>query len=343
MLSTAIASGKANLLVTADAAQMADSLRMRILKHTPVRGIDPVARALETDRGRQPYRSLVLAVGADPLRLPLAGDAAPDVLSVNHIADYRALRRRLDDAGTRARVLILGAGLIGCELADDLLAGGHHVTLVDPSPRPLAALAAPSLSAALVAGWAGRELDLRMGDTALAVHPAMRGYAVDLCSGVTVQADLVISAVGLRPSTALACRSGLRTGAGILVDAFGRTSEPDIFALGDCAEYEVNGGRVVLPYVAPMLSASRALAATLSGTPMPLALKAEPVIVKTPSCRLGLYPPPRGASGEWRSETTGGRTIARFVDRDGIVRGFGMTVPTAALCRAMSSELGTAA
>jgi rubredoxin-NAD+ reductase len=341
MLSNAIAAGKeANQLVTASAAQMAASLGMRIMTHAPVRHIDRAARAIETDGERLRYGSLVLALGAEPVRLPLDGDAAAEVLSVNHIADYLVLRRRLAGAGPRARVAILGAGLIGCELADDLLAGGHEVALVDPNPRPLAALAAPSLSASLAEAWRSSPLSLHMRTRALAAHRAGRGYVLELSGGGRIQADVVISAVGVRPAATLALRAGLKTARGIVIDAYGRTSAPHVHALGDCAEYEVEGGRAVLPFVAPMLSAARALGATLSGAPARIALKPEPVVVKTRSRRLALLPPRPGLDGAWHSEMVDGRTVARFIDYDGMVRGFGLTEPTAALRASLLSELG---
>jgi rubredoxin-NAD+ reductase len=96
----------------------------------------------------------------------------------------------------------------------------------------------------------------------------------------------------------------------------------------------------VLPYVAPMLGAARAIAATLAGTPTRIALKPEPVLVKTPSRKLALFPPRPDVNGEWRSETVGQRIVARFVDQDGILRGFGLTEPTAALRQSLMSELG---
>jgi rubredoxin-NAD+ reductase len=343
MLSNAIASAKeVKQLVTAQATKMAEDLGVRIFTHRPVHDIDRAQKELDTARGALRYRSLVLALGADPLRPPMAGDAAVEVLPVNDIDAYRTLRRRLSDAGPNARVVILGAGLVGCELADDLLAGGCQVTLVDPNARPLATLAAPALSAALVQAWAGRQLTLRMHEKAVAVHRTRPGYVLELSSGARIEADLVISAAGLRPSTDLARRAGLATATGILVDAYGRTSDPDIHALGDCAEYEIDGDRAVLPYVAPMLNAARALASTLAGIPVPIVHKNEPVIVKTPSRRLALFPPARGMAGEWRTVTADGRVIARFVDREGKVRGFGLTEPTAALRQVLLAELGTA-
>jgi rubredoxin-NAD+ reductase len=341
MLSNAFALGKeAQQLVAASAAENAGTLGARILAHTRVIGIDRDAREIDTDKGRFAYSKLVLALGADPVRLPLEGIGAGDVLSVNHLDDYATLRQRLAQAGPHARVAIIGAGLIGCEFADDLLAGGHQVTLVDPNPRPLSALAAPALSEALAQAWAGRPVALKMGAVVASVDRNGDGLVLTLSDGTSVEADLVLSAVGLRPSTALAQQARLSTSRGIVVDEYGQTSAPDIYALGDCAEYTTGGASCVMPFVAPMLAAARAIAATLAGTPTPIAFKPEAVIVKTPSCKLALLPPGPGARGQWRSESTAERTVARFVDEGGVVRGFGLTQHTAALRQGLVAELG---
>ena len=340
MLSNAIALGKgAAQLVSHSAEQMAAQLGATVLAHTTVSAIDSAARTVATDKGSFGYGKLVLALGAQAIRLPLQGDAAADVLSVNHIDDYAELRARLDKLGRPARVAIMGAGLIGCEFADDLLAGGHHVTLVDPNPLPLAALAAPSLSAGLAKAWDGRAVDLRLGTTVQAVAHADDGYVVSLADGSSLAADLVLSAVGLRPSIALAQAAQLATRRGIVVDGHGQTSASDIFALGDCAEYTTAEGSAVLPYVAPLLAAARAIAATLAGTPTPIALKNEAVIVKTPSYKLALSPPPPGTAGTWVDEIDAERTIARFVDCTGALRGFGMSAHTPALRQKLQGEM----
>ena len=340
MLSNAIALGKgAAQLVSHSAEQMAAQLGATVLAHTRVTGIDSAAHTLETDQGSFGYRKLVLALGAQPIRLPMAGDAAGSVLSVNHIDDYAELRARLDRIEGQARVTIIGAGLIGCEFADDLLAGGHHVTLVDPNRLPLAALAAPSLSNGLAKAWDGKALALRLGTTVASVDHADGGYRVSLNDGASLEADLVLSAVGLRPSIALAQAAQLATRRGIVVDSHGQTSASDIFALGDCAEYTTAGGSAVLPYVAPLLAAARAIAATLAGTPTPIALKNEAVIVKTPSYKLALSPPPPGTAGSWIDEIDAERTIARFMDDSGTLRGFGMSAHTPALRQKLQGEM----
>ena len=337
MLSNALAQGKlAAQLVSHSAAQMAAALNAEVRTGTRVLAIDSAARVLATSAGPVAYASLVLALGAEPIRLALAGDAAEQVLSVNHIDDYALLRERLAAAGAGARVVILGAGLIGCEFADDLAGAGHRVTLVDPNPLPLAALAAPSLSQGLAKAWEGSAIALRLGTTATGITRAGDALCVHLADGSSIEAELVLSAVGLRPATALARAAGLATRRGIVVDGYGLTSAAAIYALGDCAEYGEDG---VLPYVAPLMTAARAIAATLLGQPTPIALKAEAVIVKTPSYKLALAPPPRDVAGAWVDASDGERTVAHFVDAAGKLRGFGLSHHTPALRQALLAAL----
>jgi rubredoxin---NAD+ reductase len=340
MLSNAIALGKeAQQLVSHSAEQMAAQLHATVLANTRVTAIDSGARTLTTEQGTLAYGKLVLALGAEPIRLSMEGDAAAEVLSVNHLADYADLRARLAAVPQPARVTIIGAGLIGCEFADDLLAGGHHVTLVDPNPLPLAALAAPSLSQGLADAWRGKPVRLQLGNTVARVDRGAGAYQLTLNDGTQLAADVVLSAVGLRPSVALAQAAQLETRRGIVVDAFGQTSAADIYALGDCAEYTTGAGSRVLPYVAPLLAAARAIAATLAGTPTRIDLKNDAVIVKTPSYKLALAPPPPGTAGAWVDEQDGERTIARFIDEAGVLRGFGLSAHTPALRQKLMAEL----
>lgn len=342
MLSNAFVLGKAPAqLVSNSAEHMAAQLDAQILAHTEVLSIDTPGRTIDTSKGRFAWSSLVLALGAHPIRLPLGGDAADEVLSVNNLSDYAAMRARLDAIGANARVTILGAGLIGCEFADDLAVAGHRVTLVDPNPRLLAALAAPALSDGLALAWSESPITLALGTTAASVARIGAALQVTLADGRVIDADVVLSAVGLRPSVALAQAAGIDVRRGIVVDAHGRTSAPGVYALGDCAEYVTAGGSAVMPYVAPMLAAARAIAATLAGTPTPIGHKAEAVIVKTPSYRLALAPPPAGSVGTWRHETDAERTVARFVDENGVLRGFGMSSPSPALRQKLLGALGS--
>src|SRR5476649_411960 len=327
MLSNAFALNKqASQLMSASAEQMAIQLDASIVAGTRVHGIDATAKTISTEHGIIEYSRLVLALGAQAIRLPL------------------------EQLGGAARIAILGAGLIGCEFAEDLSAAGHHVTLVDPNPRPLSALAAPALSQGLADAWATRSITLELNTTASAIDALGNGaLRLSLANGKHLEADIVLSAVGLRPAIALAHSAQLKTGRGIQVDLYGRTSDASIYALGDCAEYGSQFGDssaaakagAVLPYVAPLLAAARAIAATLAGTPTAIELKADAVIVKTPSYKLALLPPPAGTAGTGAEHHDGERTVAHFVDQQGVRRGFGLSRHTPALRQKLLAALHT--
>jgi rubredoxin-NAD+ reductase len=350
MLSNAFAQDKSTgQLVTQNAVQMAAQLNAQVLPRTRVDSVDPVGKTLATSAGAINYSKLVIAVGAQPIRLALQGDAADQVLSVNNIEDYAVFRDRLAAvrANKPARVTILGAGLIGCEFADDLAGAGHAVRVIDPNPLPLAALAAPALSYGLQAALEARGVTLHLGTTAAAVNRSARGLQVTLADGAEFETDLVLSAVGLRPDLSIARAAGLAVNRGIVLDGSGRTSGPDIYALGDCAEYRIDADRsAALPYIAPLMTAARAIARSLLGEVTPIDLtKAAPVIVKTPSYPMALVPPPlqTAGAGRWHSATENSRTICRYYDAQGVMCGFGVSPQEAGIRQTLLAELGTKA
>lgn len=314
MLSNALASGKtAATLVMKSAEKMAEELRARVLPRTRVTQVDASTQSLTLDSGEVlHYRDLVLAVGADPIRLPLQGDAADAVLSVNDLDDFARFAQALDTAATgqpAQRVVILGAGLIGCEFANDLLARGVQPTVVDVADRVLARLLPAEASALLQARLASAGAQFKLGVSVSAVNRSGSGLNVALADGGTLQADLVVSAVGLTPRTNLAAQAGAAVGRGVQVNNLLATSVPHVHALGDCAE--VNGQW--LPYVMPLMQQARALAATLAGTPTPVSYPVMPVVVKTPAWPTVVCPPPADATGQWEVSATDEALEARFV------------------------------
>jgi rubredoxin-NAD+ reductase len=346
MLSNAFAQNKRpEQLVGKTAAQMALELSANIVTGTRVTNIDTGRKAVETTAGVYEFGKLVIAVGAQPIRLSMGGGASHEVLSVNHITEYAAFRARLASHApeTPARVTILGAGLIGCEFADDLSGAGYPVTLVDPNNAPLASLAAPALSQGLQAALAAKGVNLRLGTTASSINRTGNELTVTTADGASFTTDIVLSAVGLRPDLRLAQAANISTGRGIIVDAAGQTSAPDVFALGDCAEYTLdrNGDTRTLPYIAPLMSAARAIARTLTGERTAIDLKAAPVIVKTPSFPLALVPPPLQVSGGyWEAEQSGARTVCRYFDGAGIMCGFGVAPQDASIRAELLAALG---
>jgi rubredoxin-NAD+ reductase len=319
MLSNALAGNKtASMLVMKPAEKMVDELGATVIARTEVTRIDADARTVHCADGEVfAYRDLVLALGADPIRLPLAGDGAADVLSVNDLDDYARFAQRLDGAKT---VAILGGGLIGCEFANDLLARAIAPTVIDPADAALSRLLPPAASAWLQARLDAAGVRFRFGVAAARVDRTTEGYKLTLTDGSALEADLVLSAIGLRPRMALAQAAGLAVQRGVVVDRWLAASAPHVYALGDCAEVEGHS----LPFVMPIMQQARALGATLAGTPTPLKYPAMPVIVKTPACPTVVCPPPIGAIGEWSVQSGNDAVEAHFRAADGELLGFAL-------------------
>ena len=322
MLSTALARHQApDDLVQKDAAAQALDLGLEIRTRTRVLAIDRVARnlAIETPRGSDAlaYDRLVLALGADPRVFPAPGSDAVPIATVNDLDGYRRWRERL---GPGERVLLIGAGLIGCEFANDLAGAGYRVALVDPAPWPLARLLPEVLGAMLARALEGIGCTPYLGRSVARYIPAVTGFVAELSDGTQVAFDHALSAVGLAPRTRLAAEAGLEVRSGILTDRLLRTSDPNIYALGDCAETPAGP----LPFVAPLLAQARALAATLAGEDTPLQLPALPVVVKTPALPLVVCPPPAGSQGTWDLELGAGEAVAVFRSADGAELGFAL-------------------
>lgn len=334
MLSNALAQGKtADDLLTAPAAQMAAQLRADVRANTHVTALDAVHRGLVLDSGALAYSRLVLAVGADPIRLPLNGDAANQVLSVNDRAGYARFRAQI--AGKR-RVALLGGGLIGCEFANDLVASGYSVSVIDIASHPLGRLVPPEVGQNLRDTLAGIGVDWHLGVSAVAVERSADRCKITLSDSTEVFADVVLSAVGLRPRIDLAATAGLMVNRGVVTDRLLATSAAGVFALGDCAE--VDG--LVLPFVMPLMHGARALALTLTGKPVAVSYPAMPVVVKTPACPLVIAPPPVKAEGHWVSEATADGVRALFRTSGGALLGFALA-GTAAVAdkQALSRQL----
>jgi rubredoxin-NAD+ reductase len=347
MLSNALAQKKTpGQLVNFSALQMAAQLNAPVLARTRVDSIDSKRRTITTSAGEFGYGKLVLAVGAQAIRLSIAGNGADQVLSINHLEDYAAFRDRLAlvQQSRSARVTILGAGLIGCEFADDLSAAGYAVTLVDPNPLPLAALAAPALSQGLQAALTKQGVTMHLGTSAAEIDRSAHGLCVSLANGTSFDTDIVLSAVGLRPDLTLARNAGLAVGRGVLLDATGQSSAPGIYALGDCAEYTLPDARTgTLPYIAPLMTAARAIARSLAGDATTIDLKPAAVVVKTPSYPLALMPPSQQAleaNGQWHVAIESERTICRYRDAGGMLQGFGVAPQEAGIRAQLLAELG---
>ena len=215
------------------------------------------------------YDHLVLATGSIPRRLNLAGADLPNVLGLKDFADLERLRTAI--AGRRRAVLI-GGGFVGLELAASLTGLGIAVTLLEAAPRLLARVASADLSAYVEAAHRDRGVDIRTNAQVTALCGTTRVEAVRLATGEQIATDLVIVGIGAEADDRLAADAGLATSRGILVDGCGRSSDPAIFAAGDCARFDhpVYGKALRLESVNNALDQGRWVAANLAGTPTAL-------------------------------------------------------------------------
>ena len=264
-------------LISAFGADVADDLAVRLVPHAFATAIDASRRRVRTTRGSFDYDALVLAMGARPVE---ARTMPPDLCwRVNALDTWTKLHAVLSRGP--ARVAVIGAGLVGCELADDLAHAGHAVTVLDPAARPLTAWASAAQSQRLLDGWAALGVRFLPSSVIAGVERRSIGgrrVVVILGEDATfVDADVVIAAIGLCIDTRLARTAGLSIDSGIAVDATTMaTSVPGIYATGDCISIDGRPCR----FIEPIARQAAAIAASIVGQP------ADPAAFQVPLVRL---------------------------------------------------------
>ncbi len=258
-------------------------LNVRLLARTHAVRICADTRQLRTTRGNLPYAHLVLAHGAQPALPP----ALPPALCwrVNHLGAYLKLREAL--ATGPQDVVIVGAGLIGSELANDLALGGHRITLLDAQPEPLARWHEAHAGEQVLQAWQGLPIRFVGGvNISQVAREAGRTVRITAC-GQRFEADQLIAATGLHTPDRLARSAQLAWQSGIAVEARTlRTSNPHIFALGDCITVDGQASR----YIEPISRQAQAIAAQVCGAePVPYEVRPTVVRVKTTSRPLTLH------------------------------------------------------
>ncbi|MGR3525722.1 MAG: NAD(P)/FAD-dependent oxidoreductase [Paracoccaceae bacterium] len=231
--------------------------------NTRVTGIDRAARIVRLGDEVIRYDHLVLTTGSDPRRLPSSiGGALAGVFVVRDLADVDAMAPHVV-AGRRA--LIVGGGYIGLEAAAVATKRGLEVTLVEMADRILQRVAAPETSAYFRALHQAHGVTIREGVGLDRLLGEGRVTGARLSDGTELAADLVIVGVGIAPATALAEAAGLEIENGIKVDARGQTSDPAIWAAGDCASFPWKAGRIRLESVPNAIDQAECVAENIMG------------------------------------------------------------------------------
>jgi rubredoxin-NAD+ reductase len=281
-------------LVRETGADAAARLGVRLLPHTFVTGFSTGLRRVRTTRGTLPYTRLVLAQGARPA-LPSSLDPAL-CWRVNHLSGWQGLQRRLK-VGPR-EVAVVGAGMIGCEIAEDLARSGHRVALLDTRALPLAGLLPDAAGERLRAAFS--TLGIRfIGDVMVASTTQDSDGRKHLLTadGRHFEADEIVAATGLVTESRLAKAAGLTFNDGIVVDpATLQTSASGVHALGDC----ISLAGAPCRFIEPIAHQAEAIAHAITGRPHPGYTHTEPVIrLKTRSLPIVVHGQPR-RDGQWR-------------------------------------------
>lgn len=226
-----------------------------------VMGVRPAEHELDTEDGPVPYDVLVLATGAEPVRLP-GTEGVPGVHLLRTLDDAERLRPVL---ARQHDIVVVGAGWIGAEFATAAREAGCAVTVVEAAERPLAG-ALPAEVAAPMTGWyADAGVELRTHARVERVEPG----AVVLRDGTRLPAGAVVVGIGARPATSWLAGSGIRLGdhGEVLADEHLRTSRPDVYAVGDCASFPSGryGERLLVHHWDNALQGPRTVAANIVG------------------------------------------------------------------------------
>ena len=299
---------RADELTRQSAGEFAEQYNLRLFPHTRITDIDADAHVIKSQDKQWQYEKLVLAIGATAFVPPVPGSEL--MLTLNSQQEYRACETQLHDA---QRVLIVGGGLIGSELAMDFNRAGKAVTLIDNAASLLASLMPPEVSSRLQHRLTDMGVHLLLKSQLLGLEKTESGIRVTLDRERYIEVDAVIAATGLRPETALARRAGVTVNRGICVDSYLRTSNADIYALGDCAE--INGQ--ILPFLQPIQLSAMYLAKNLLGGNAPLKLPAMLVKIKTPELPLHLAGETQRGDLNWQIAAEADGMVAKGMNREG--------------------------
>ncbi len=259
MLSPVLAGEKTFAAITTHPRSWYEENGIELIAGEPVVGIDRNARTVTGALGTtRPYDVLLLATGSNPVIIPLPGHKLPGVIGFRDIADVETMRTA---SRSGAHAIVIGGGLLGLEAANGLARNGMDTTVLHIMPSLMERQLDPVSAELLKADLRNRGIKVITEANTKAILGTERVENVELADGTHLPADLVVMAAGIRPNTALAKASGLTCGRGIEVDDGMRTSDPAIYAVGECVEHR----GALFGLVAPLYEMAKIVADRVTG------------------------------------------------------------------------------
>ena len=300
-------------LVKMSGEAFAQSMNINLMTFTQVDSIDPANHSVLINGKPLTYKKLVLATGASPFIPDVKGSAVDKLITLNSLDEYLRAQERLSSAKS---VMVVGAGLIGTEIAMDLASTGRRVVLTDRMDRVMTGLLPDFISAQLLQVLTRQSVRIELGTEVVALESLANGVEVVLGNGQSYQVDVVICATGLKSNTTLASEAGLNVNRGVVANKQLQTSSPDIYTLGDCTEIEGH----VLPFLQPIMLSASVLAKTLVGQQAELKIPSMLVKIKTPLLPIQLS----GITGHenlaWQVDASAAGMVAKaFNDQEKLV------------------------
>ncbi|GAB6071442.1 NADH:flavorubredoxin reductase NorW [Thiomicrorhabdus hydrogeniphila] len=320
-------------LPEATANEKAAELNLGVKVRTKVMSINNKRKKVMTTTGSFSYDKLILATGAKALMPKVGGDAGHEMVTINDLAAYKKFYKTLQGI---KKLTLIGGGLIATELAEDLRSFGVEVDMIVRGSHLMSQIMPEAISNNLESKLHDRGVNLIFNSEIKEMNKTETGYVLKTDQGETYETDLVLAAIGLSPNIELAKKAKLETNLGICINEHCQTSDPDVFAIGDCAELE----GVVQAYLEPIRRQVKALASHIYGDAksnfdsLPTLIK-----TKTPSLSIMLSPPLHATHGHWEMNDSSGDNQRLLYTIDGDVSGFALSGEFVTSANKMYQEL----
>jgi rubredoxin-NAD+ reductase len=296
MISVAVAKHiDAKSLIKETGVEAAARLGVNLYANTHAIGLSPQTNQLRTTRGTFKFGHLIIAQGSKPICMPNIG--LKDCWHVNHVESYTKLRAAIQD--THSKIAIIGAGLIGCELSNDLAMAGHDIELIDLSSLPLGRLLPDLASKKLLQAWGSLPIQFHGGVKVDGIASENAKKKINLSSGDILEVDHIVMAIGLKTEPDLVKNAKLDWNNGLAVNPKTlQSSAPNIYGLGDCISIDGEASR----YIEPILRQADVIAKQICGQKdFHYENRALPIRVKTSSLQIRIEGRIHDA-GNWDNE-----------------------------------------